>query len=414
MNVTITPARLKGSITPPPSKSQAHRIIIAAALSDGVCRLSNVALSEDIKATLRCMRALDADASADGTILRGAGLVDGHERPAAEVMDCGESGSTLRFLIPVALALKGEGRFTGHGRLMERPQEPYFELFRDRGIACALEHGVLTVRGRLTAGVYPLRGDVSSQFVTGLLYALPLLEGDSEIRLTTELESRDYVYMTLDALEQFGVQVQYDGGRGFWVPGGQTYLHRDAAIEADWSNAAFWYAANALGGRVELRGLNQTSVQGDRKIAEFYAQLAGPGETVLDVSQCPDLVPPLAAMAALRAGETTRIVGAARLRIKESDRLSTVTEVLNAMGAQVEEHPDRLTVHGVDRLPGGVTVDSHNDHRIAMMAAVAAGRCTAPVCVAGAECVSKSYPNFWEDYEALGGRLTRQEDGKPE
>ena len=405
MNVTITPAVLKGTVTPPPSKSQAHRLIIAAALSDGFCKLSNVDLSEDIQATLRCMRTLDADASADGTIIRGADLVDGHEEPAHEVMDCGESGSTLRFLIPVALALKGGGKFTGHGRLMERPQDPYFALFREKGIFYEQKDGVLTVRGKLAPGVYTLPGNVSSQFITGLLYALPLLEGDSEIVLTTGLESRGYVDMTLDALERFGVKAEYDGKRTFRVPGNQSYQHQNLAIEADWSNAAFWYGAKFLGCPVEIGGLDQASVQGDRAIAGFYDQLQGTGSLDLDVSQCPDLVPPLAAMAALRSGETTRIVNAGRLRIKESDRLATVTEVLNALGAQVEEYEDHLVIHGRERLAGGVTVSGHNDHRIAMMAAIAAIRCEAPVTITGAECVKKSYPRFWEDYRRLGGEL---------
>ena len=405
MNVTITPAVLKGTVTPPPSKSQAHRLIIAAALSDGFCKLSNVDLSEDIQATLRCMRTLDADASADGTIIRGADLVDGHEEPAPEVMDCGESGSTLRFLIPVVLALKGGGKFTGHGRLMERPQEPYFALFREKGIFYEQKDGVLTVRGKLAPGVYTLPGNVSSQFITGLLYALPLLEGDSEIVLTTGLESRGYVDMTLDALERFGVKAEYDGKRTFRVPGNQSYQHQNLAIEADWSNAAFWYGAKFLGCPVEIGGLDQASVQGDRAIAGFYDQLQGTGSLDLDVSQCPDLVPPLAAMAALRSRETTRIVNAGRLRIKESDRLATVTEVLNALGAQVEEYEDYLVIHGKEKLAGGVTVSGHNDHRIAMMAAIAAIRCEAPVTITGAECVKKSYPRFWEDYRRLGGEL---------
>ena len=407
MNMTITPAVLKGTVTPPPSKSQAHRLIIAAALSDGFCKLSNVDLSEDIQATLRCMRTLDADASADGTIIRGADLVDGHEEPAPEVMDCGESGSTLRFLIPVALALKGGGKFTGHGRLMERPQEPYFALFREKGIFYEQKDGVLTVEGKLTAGVYTLPGNVSSQFITGLLYALPLLEGDSRIELTTDLESRGYVDMTLDALKRFGVTAEYDGKRTFHVPGNQYYQHQNLAIEADWSNAAFWYGAKFLGCPVEIGGLDQASVQGDRAIAGFYEQMGGAGRLELDVSQCPDLVPPLAAMAALRAGETTAIVNAGRLRIKESDRLDTVTEVLNALGAQVEEHEDHLVIHGREKLAGGVTVSGHNDHRIAMMAAIAAIRCEKPVTIIGAECVKKSYPRFWEDYEALGGLVQK-------
>ena len=407
MNMTITPAVLKGTVTPPPSKSQAHRLIIAAALSDGFCKLSNVDLSEDIQATLRCMRTLDADASADGTIIRGADLVDGHEELAPEVMDCGESGSTLRFLIPVALALKGGGIFTGHGRLMERPQEPYFALFREKGIFYEQKDEVLTVEGKLTAGVYTLPGNVSSQFITGLLYALPLLEGDSRIELTTDLESRGYVDMTLDALKRFGVTAEYDGKRTFHVPGNQYYQHQNLAIEADWSNAAFWYGAKFLGCPVEIGGLDQASVQGDRAIAGFYEQMGGAGRLELDVSQCPDLVPPLAAMAALRAGETTAIVNAGRLRIKESDRLATVTEVLNALGAQVEEHEDHLVIHGREKLAGGVTVSGHNDHRIAMMAAIAAIRCEKPVTIIGAECVKKSYPKFWEDYEALGGLVQK-------
>ena len=400
MNVTITPAALGGAVTPPPSKSQAHRLIIAAALSDGVCRLSNVELSQDIQATLRCMRTLDADASADGTIIRGADLVDGFETPPPEVMDCGESGSTLRFLIPVALALKGGGRFTGHGRLMERPQEPYFRLFAEKGIAWSLENGVLAVEGRLTPGVYTLPGDVSSQFITGLLYALPLLEGDSELVLTTALESRGYVDMTLDALAQFGVSAEYDGNRRFRVPGNQAYRHRDLAIEGDWSNAAFWFAAAFLGHRVDVEGLNPRSVQGDRVIGEQLARLTQPGPAELDVSQCPDLVPPLAAMAALRAGETTAIVNAARLRLKESDRLESTAAMLRALGAQVEVHDSGLTVTGRKVLTGG-TVDPQHDHRIAMAAAAAASGCTAPVTVRDCACTDKSYPRFWTDLSAL-------------
>ena len=410
MKVTITPTRLRGVLTPPPSKSQSHRLIIAAALSDGFCHLSNVLLSDDIQATLRCMRTLDADASADGTIIRGADLVDGHDDPAPELMDCGESGSTLRFLIPLALALKGKGRFTGHGRLMERPQEPYFRMFEEKGISYELKDNILTVEGKLTPGVYSLPGDVSSQFVTGLLFALPLLDGDSEIHLTTDLESRGYVDMTLDALEQFEVKAEWDGKRTFKVPGNQIYRHRDLTIEGDYSQAAFWYAAIGVGNEMDLEGLNAFSVQGDMRIVPYWLRLREVGEQALDVSQCPDLVPPLAAHAVLRAGETTHLVNAARLRLKESDRLATVTEVLTALGGNVEEGPDFLTFHGKETLPGGVTVSAHNDHRIAMMAAIAATRCEAPVTITGAECVKKSYPHFWEDYEAMGGQIVREEE----
>ena len=389
MNVTITPGLLRGAITPPPSKSQAHRLLIAAALADGESRIEHLADSQDIQATRRCMAALKAP---------------GEDLP---VLDCGESGSTLRFLIPVALALRGGGRFTGRGRLMARPQKPYFDLFDEKGIAYRQEDGVLTVQGRLTPGTFALPGDVSSQFVTGLLYALPLLEGDSRITLTTPLESRGYVDMTLEALERFGIRAECPDGRTLRVPGGQTYRPCRAAVESDYSQAAFYYAANGLGGQVEILGLNPRSAQGDRCIVPYHMQLCGPGEAELDVSQCPDLVPPLAAHAALRQG-ITRIVNAARLRIKDSDRLTAVTQVLTALGADVVEGADRLTITGQpEGLAGGVTVDSHNDHRIAMMAAVAATRCAAPVTIIGAECVAKSYPDFWEDYERLGGQIQR-------
>ena len=389
MNVTITPGLLRGANPPPPSKSQAHRLLIAAALADGESRIEHLADSQDIQATRRCMAALKAP---------------GEDLP---VLDCGESGSTLRFLIPVALALRGGGRFTGRGRLMARPQKPYFDLFDEKGIAYRQEDGVLTVQGRLTPGTFALPGDVSSQFVTGLLYALPLLEGDSRITLTTPLESRGYVDMTLEALERFGIRAECPDGRTLRVPGGQTYRPCRAAVESDYSQAAFYYAANGLGGQVEILGLNPRSAQGDRCIVPYHMQLCGPGEAELDVSQCPDLVPPLAAHAALRQG-ITRIVNAARLRIKESDRLTAVTQVLTALGADVVEGADRLTITGQpEGLAGGVTVDSHNDHRIAMMAAIAATRCAAPVTIIGAECVAKSYPDFWEDYERLGGQIQR-------
>ena len=409
MNVTITPRLLQGTITPPPSKSQAHRVLIAAALAEGVSMLKNVALSQDIQATLRCLEALGASFRWEGDTLAVTGLA-GKPVPQGELplLDCGESGSTLRFLIPIALAVLGGGRFTGHGRLMERPQGPYFELFREKGIYFDQKDGVLTISGRLEPGTFSLPGNVSSQFITGLLYALPLLPGDSEILLTTSLESRGYVDMTLDVLEQFGVRVENRDYARFRVPGGQSFQARDLTVEADWSNAAFWYEAVSLGCQLDIQGLNAYSVQGDMRIVPCFLKLQGRDPLDLDVSQCPDLVPPLAAMAALRGeGLTTRLVNAARLRIKESDRLSTVTEVLNALGAEVEEHDDHLVIHGKDTLPGGVTVSGHNDHRIAMMAAIAATRCEKPVTITGAECVKKSYPGFWEDYEKLGGQLTR-------
>ncbi len=388
MDVTITPGPLRGRVTPPPSKSQAHRAVLALMLAQGEGRLENLLPSQDIQATQGCVTALKSGfpAGADGLPL----------------LDCGESGSTLRFLIPVALALRGGGHFTGRGRLMERPQGPYIRLFQEKGIAWVQEGDRLTVAGRLSPGVYSLPGDVSSQFVTGLLYALPLLPGDSRIVLTTPLESRGYVDMTLEVLRQFGVTVTEEE-HGFLVPGHQSYRARDLTLEADWSQAAFWYAANFLGGQVEIQGLNMTSAQGDRRVALDYWKLARPGDVTLDLAQCPDLAPPLALMAAVRRG-SARLTGAGRLRMKESDRLHTIAATLNALGASVAEGADFLEIQGVDALRGG-RVDGCNDHRIAMMAAVASLACREPVTVAGAECVNKSYPQFWDHFQQLGGVL---------
>ena len=405
MNITIQPTLLHGNITPPSSKSQAHRAVIAAALAGGESTLRGLVQSQDIAATLSCVQALGARVRQEGNELHIVGRGGGFDDRKGLHLNCGESGSTLRFLIPVALAVAGGGSFAGSRRLMERPLQPYFDIFKEKDIYYAQADGKAGLEGTLTPGEYRLPGNVSSQFITGLLYALPLLEGDSEILLTTPLESEGYVDMTLQVLEQFGIRVTRRQDR-FAVPGGQSYQSRDMDIEADWSQAAFWYAARALGSDVSVDGLNKASAQGDRVIAGQFEQLTVPGDVELDVSQCPDLVPALAAMAAVRQG-TTYITNAARLRIKESDRLAAVTDVLNGLGADVTERPDGLVIVGRNSLAGGAAVDSHNDHRIAMMAAVAAARCERPVVVTGAQCVSKSYPNFWEDYEKLGGRIVR-------
>ena len=385
MNIRITPGPLEGTITPPPSKSMAHRAILAAALAGGGT-ISNLAASQDIEATRRCIAALNAE---------------GLDLP---LLDCGESGSTLRFLIPLAQALRGGGIFTGRGRLMERPQKPYFDIFDEKGIFYEQKGGTLTVRGELTPGEYRLPGNVSTQFVTGLLYALPLLDGDSEIVLTSRLEGWGYVDMTLNTLEKFGITTE-ERDTGWIVPGRQVYQPCGLTVEADWSQAAFWYAAEFLGNSVQVSGMPKYSRQGDSKFAWFNRRLAMPRNMGFSVADCPDLVPPLAAMAALRNGYATYMGNAARLRLKESDRLATVAQTLNALGAQVEEGPDFLKITGKDGLAGGVTVDCCNDHRIAMMAAVAATRCREPVTLLGAECVSKSYPNFWDDYRMLGGKF---------
>ena len=441
MDLQIIPKKLSGAVTPPPSKSQAHRLLIAAALAEGESTLHNIALSQDIEATLRCITALGGHwgQTEFGTLtVTGIG---GRPRPTGELprLDCGESGSTLRFFIPIVLAVAGGGVFTGRGRLMERPQGPYFQLFDKKGIFYEQKDGVLTVRGSLTPGEYALPGNVSSQFFTGLLFALPLLDGDSVIHSTTEVESKGYVSITRDVLKTAGVETACTGDfRELTVHGG-TYHPFAATVEADWSQAAFWYTAQGLGNNLIIQGMNSKSIQGDRVMADFAEMLRGeplsgavtvpvlgrsgspvarpphaqperPGWTTpcvgsvsLPLTHCPDLAPPLAAWGALLHG-TLYLKDAARLRIKESDRLSTITAALTALGAEVYEEPDRLIIVGKPSLPGG-TVDCAGDHRIAMMAAIAATGCTGPVTLQGAECVQKSYPDFWEVYKALGGDI---------
>ena len=335
MTVMIEPGLLAGAVTPPPSKSQAHRLLIARALAgENIDDPAHRADSQDIRATRDCLKSLR----------EGEG-----ELP---VLECGESGSTLRFLIPVALALRGGGMFRGRGRLMDRPQEPYFRIFDGMGITHRREGDSLTVRGRLRPGEYPLPGDVSSQFVTGLLFALPLLEGESIIRLTSPLESRGYVDMTLQVLRDRGIRVE-ELPEGFRVPGGQQYGRGTLGEEADYSQAAFWLAAAGLGSPLTVEGLDPDSTQGDRCAVPYFQQLAGPGRVELDIAQCPDLAPALAVRAALRPGQTARLVNAGRLRLKECDRLAAIPEELNKLGGQLTEGADFLEIRGVERLNGG-------------------------------------------------------------
>lgn len=409
MDLRIMPGKLSGSVTPPPSKSFAHRFIIAAALSGGISTIRNAAFSKDIEATLRCVEALGAGVErTDPCTLRihgiGRSISQAGTPGGLPHFDCGESGSTLRFLIPIALAVTGGGVFTGQGRLMERPLRPYFDLFAEKGISYTRGGSTLTIQGRLRPGEYRLPGNVSSQFFSGLLFALPLLEGESTITSATAPESACYITMTTEVLREAGVPVRRSEDGGSFTVQPAAYQPIDTTVEADWSQAAFWYAANFLDHPIDVQGMNAYSTQGDMVVAKYYWLLARPGETAdIGLSDCPDLLPPLAVMAAVRKG-TTRFLNAARLRVKESDRLTAVRNMLNALGARAEEGPDSLTVYGGASLRGG-TVDSCNDHRIVMAAAIAATACQEPVTILGAEAVSKSYPDFFEVFRSLGGEV---------
>ena len=405
MTLTITPTQLTGTVTPPPSKSLAHRMILAAALSDGTSTIENAALSKDILATLRCIEALGAAWTSEGSTLRVTGC-GGQKRLSDPLphFDCGESGSTLRFLIPIALALRGGGVFTGRGRLMERPLEPYFSIFREKGIRFEQTGNSLTVRGTLPGGEYHLPGNVSSQFFTGLLFALPLTDGSSLIVPTTALESADYITMTIAVLQNAGIPTAatFTLPPRFSISGDSRFRPLSAAVEADWSQAAFWYAARETGSGITISGMTRDSLQGDSVFPEWMAQFRAGGEITINAAQNPDLVPPLAARAATMSG-VLRITNIGRLRDKESDRIAAIVDTLSAIGAKISAGADDLTIVGQKQLQGGVCVDARSDHRIAMMLAIAALHCAAPVTVTGAECVAKSYPNFWDDYQSLGG-----------
>lgn len=400
MTLTLSPTKLSGSVTPPPSKSLAHRMILAAALAEGESVLENITMSEDIRATLHCLPLLGATWHLTEQTLH---IVGNGGRPLSPTtlprFDCGESGSTLRFLIPIALAVTGGGTFVGRGRLMTRPLAPYFDLFREKGIVFSQTEHTLIIRGTLPSGEYRLAGNVSSQFFTGLLLALPLCRAPSRILSTTQLESADYVTMTCEVLRCFGISVT--SFPPFTVPGNCEYRPRCITVDTDWSQAAFWYAANALGSTITVSHGKESFRQGDCIFPEWIAQLRSGGTVTIDAAQHPDLVPPLAACACAMKG-TLHITHIARLRLKESDRVAAIVDTLTALGAALSVCADTLCITGKPHLRGG-TVDAHGDHRIAMMLAIAALHCTSPVTLTGAECVAKSYPTFWEDYQALGG-----------
>ena len=400
MDLRITPHKLAGTVSIPASKSMAHRAIICAALSGGTSRISGVTFSKDIHATLSVMQAFGAAYEIMGDEIRITGIAE----PAAEAAaDCCESGSTLRFLIPVAAALGTKTTFLGQGRLPERPITPYLREIPQKGIAFDYQNTMpFTIEGRLQSGSFSLEGDISSQFITGLLFALPLLDGDSDIVLTSPLQSKPYADMTIDCMARFGVTVM-ETESGYHIPGNQVYQAHDLAVEGDFSQAAFFFAANALGNSVTLENVPKKSVQGDRKIVEILDQMWYNIEEKLlvNAADIPDLVPILAVAASL-CPRNVRIYGAERLRIKESDRLETTAALLNALGGKVQITPDGLEITPVSGFTGG-TVDSAGDHRIAMCAAIAATRASGDVLVRGAHCVEKSYPAFFEDYQSLGG-----------
>lgn len=421
--VKITPGKLKGEVIVPPSKSLSHRAVIAAGLSEGESQVENIIFSEDIIATCGAMEALGVKIERleknDGTTtltIKG----NNHLSLQKDTIQCNESGSTIRFFIPIAITNENKVTFTGKGKLVTRPLKEYYDIFEEKGIEYSTTEGALplTVYGKLTAGTYKIAGDVSSQFITGLLFALPLVEGDSEIVITKNLESKGYVDLTLDILNKYSIKIENDNYKRFLIKGNQKYIQRNYRVEGDFSQVAFWLVAGVVGGDIVCHDLDENSLQGDKVVVDIIKAMKGnlfeenrkiiattsaTVGTVIDGSECPDIIPVLAVLAALSEG-TTEIINAGRLRIKECDRLSAVASELTKLGADIEEKKDGLIIKGKKELTGG-EVESFNDHRIAMALAVAAIRCKEPVTIKDSGCIKKSYPTFWEHYKKLGGKL---------
>ena len=418
MTVTVSGRTLTGRATAPASKSVLHRLLICAALSDNLTVLENCSVSQDIAATAECLCALGAEIVVDGARITVKPIQTPH---AHALLDCGESGSTLRFLLPIAAALGG-ARFTGRGRLAERPLSPLYELLCENGCILSPQGTFpLTVAGTLGGERFCIDGGVSSQFISGLLLAAPLLGRTCEIRVTGAVESRSYIDLTVAAMRRFGVTV-IEEDNIFTVPAGNAYRSPGEIIaEGDWSNGAFWLVAGAIadGSRLTVAGLDTDSLQGDCAIVQLLREAGARVEVIdgelvpksgplshplqVDAAQIPDLVPILAVLAAAIPGRSV-IGNARRLRRKESDRLCSVHAMLTALGGRVSMEEESLTIDGTGTLVGGA-VDACNDHRIAMAAAVAACICEQPVVIDGAEAVRKSYPSFFKEFAERGMRV---------
>lgn len=415
MRARITPAKIdSGNITIPPSKSLAHRAIICACLAPGRSVISNIDYSVDIRATIEGMRHLGASIKEDKDTL----FIDGIEtfQYDGDVVNCHESGSTLRFFFPLFSLTGKRATFSGSKRLIERPQNVYEMLFQEQGIDFVRTYPNIIIDGRLKPGELTLKGNVSSQFITGLLFALPLLEADSKIHIEPPFESRSYVDLTIQMLKRFQIIVEYEDAYTLAIKGNQQYQPTDVLVEGDYSQLVFWASLGVLNHSVETHGLDLHSLQGDKKTIDIFQSMnAGikvlddgyqfcPGTlngTVIDLNDCPDLGPMLFALATQANGKTT-FQNAGRLRIKESDRIEAMETELKKLGCSISSTFGTVTITGPVKLQGNVTLHGHNDHRIVMALSILATIADEPITIDDAQAISKSYPGFFKDLASCG------------
>ncbi len=405
--------KLVGELSPPPSKSVLHRYIIASSLAKGLSKIENVSFSEDIIATIEAMKKLGAKIEQKENYL----LIDGsytfkNLNENVEI-DCNESGSTLRFLFPLSIVEENKVLFKGRGKLFKRPMTPYFENFEKYKIKHSyIDENAILLEGQLKAGIYEIDGNISSQFITGLLFSLPLLDGESKIMINGKLESSNYINISLDCLSKFGIKIINNSYQEFIIEGNQSYRVGNYRTEADYSQAAFFLVANAIGSNIKINDLSEDSLQGDKKIIDYISEIdkwSSKDTLVLDGSETPDIIPILSLKAAV-SGKKIEIVNVERLRIKESDRLKATVEELSKLNFDLIEKKDSILINSkedvkVNKNEEIVSLSSHSDHRIAMMIAIAATCYDGEILLDNLDCVKKSYPNFWEVFISLGGKI---------
>ena len=416
MNKKIIKAnRLTGEVTPPPSKSILHRYIIASSLAKGISKIENISYSDDIIATIEAMKKLGAKIEKKDNYL----LIDGSKTFDKKYLnnnakiDCNESGSTLRFLFPLSIVKKNKISFKGKGKLFKRPLNPYFENFDKYKIKYSyINENEILLDGELKSGEYEIDGNISSQFITGLLFSLPLLNENSKIIIKGKLESSSYIDITLDCLNKFGINIIKNSYKEFIIKGNQNYKSGNYQVEADYSQIAFFLVANSIGSNIKINGLNSNSLQGDKKIVDFIYKIDNwnkKEKLILDGSETPDIIPILSLKACISKKEI-EIVNIARLRIKESDRLRAIVKELSKLGFDLLEKEDSILINSrkdFNKINNNslVYLSSHSDHRIAMTIAIALTCYNGEIILDNLDCVKKSYPNFWEVFLSLGGKI---------